>query len=68
MNRHRAARRIVTFVPENQLWTTEEPHRTRIAKGMAWAAATPRAETDLDELTVQARRSRILLGVHRSGR
>jgi hypothetical protein len=49
---------VVAVVPESQLWTTEEPHRTRIAKGMAWAAATPRAETDLDALAVQARRPR----------
>jgi hypothetical protein len=29
---------VVAVVPESQLWTTEEPHRTRIARGMAWAA------------------------------
>jgi len=49
---------VVAVVPESQLWTTEEPHRTRIAKGVAWAAATPPAETDLDELAAQARRPR----------
>lgn len=40
----------VAVVPESQLWTLEEPHRTGIAQGMAWAAATPAAETDLDAL------------------
>jgi hypothetical protein len=40
----------VALVPESQLWTLEEPHRTAIAKGLAWAAKTPPAETDLDEL------------------
>lgn len=40
----------VAIVPESQLWTLEEPHRSAIAKGMAWAAKTPPAETDLDTL------------------
>ena len=40
----------VAMVPESQLWTLREPDRSAIARGMAWAAATPRAETDLDEL------------------
>src|SRR6185295_3964936 len=39
----------VAMVPENQLWTLEEPHRTAIAEGLAWAAKTPTAETDVDE-------------------
>lgn len=39
----------VAMVPESQLWTLEEPHRTAIAEGLAWAAKTPAAETDLDE-------------------
>ena len=34
----------VAMVPESQLWTLEEPHRSRIARGLAWAAQTePRA-------------------------
>ena len=49
---------VVAVVPESQLWTTEEPHRTRIAKGIAWAGATPPSETDLDKLAVQAGRPR----------
>lgn len=44
----------VALVPESQLWTLEEPHRTAIAKGLAWAAKTPPAETDLDELVQRA--------------
>jgi hypothetical protein len=39
----------VTVVPESQLWTLEEPHRTAIAEGLAWAAKTPVAATDVDE-------------------
>jgi hypothetical protein len=36
--------RAVAMVPESQLWTLEEPHRSRIARGLAWAAHTePRA-------------------------
>lgn len=54
----------VAIVPESQLWTLEEPHRSTIAKGMAWAARTAPAETDLDSLEVpqapaaKARKSR----------
>ena len=29
----------VVVVPEHQLWTVQEPHRTAIARGMAHAAA-----------------------------
>lgn len=48
----------VALVPESQLWTLEEPHRTLISKGLAWAAETPAAETDLDELVQQAAKRR----------
>jgi hypothetical protein len=27
-------------VPESQLWTLKEPHRSRIRRGLAWAATT----------------------------
>ena len=40
----------VAMVPERQLWTLEEPHRSRIERGLAWAADTPPRETDLDSL------------------
>ena len=40
----------VAMVPENQLWTLEEPHRSRIARGLAWAAATKPQETEIDAL------------------
>jgi hypothetical protein len=48
----------VAMVPESQLWMLEEPHRSRIAQGLAWAAKTPRAETDLEELEKRAMRAR----------
>lgn len=52
----------VAMVPENQLWTLEEPHRSRIERGLAWAAATTPEETDVDGLvkgrTKQVRRTR----------
>ncbi len=36
----------VAVVPESQLWTLEEPHRSRIRRGLAWAATTtPAART-----------------------
>ena len=40
----------VAVIPESQLWTLQEPHRSAIERGMAWAAENPPAETDLDEL------------------
>jgi hypothetical protein len=40
----------VAIVPESQLWTIEEPHRSRIARGLAWASGTAPAETDVDVL------------------
>lgn len=52
----------VAMVPERHLWTTREPHRSRIAEGMEWAARTRPAETDLDALERRARQTR------RSGR
>lgn len=42
--------RAVAMVPESQLWTLQEPHRTRIAKGLAWAAQTEPRESDPDSL------------------
>ena len=40
----------VAMVPESQLWTLQEPHRSRIARGLAWAAETAPQETDMDVL------------------
>jgi hypothetical protein len=40
----------VAMVPENQLWTLEEPHRSRIERGLAWAAVNKPQETDLEDL------------------
>jgi hypothetical protein len=48
----------VALVPESQLWMLEEPHRSAIARGLAWAAETPPAETDLDELVERAMKKR----------
>jgi len=48
----------VAVVPESQLWTLEEPHRSQIARGLTWAAGTPAKETDLDVLTKRAGRRR----------
>ncbi len=44
----------VAMVPESQLWTLEEPNRSRIERGLAWAAQTEPRETDLDSLAKQA--------------
>jgi len=40
----------VALVPESQLWTLSEPARSRIARGLAWAARTESRESDLDAL------------------
>jgi hypothetical protein len=40
----------VAMVPESQLWTLEEPHRSRIARGLAWAADSKAEETEVDAL------------------
>jgi len=40
----------VAMVPENQLWTLAEPDRSRIERGLNWAAKTTPAETDLNAL------------------
>ncbi len=40
----------VAMVPESQLWTLQEPNRSRIARGLAWAAETAPEETDMDAL------------------
>jgi hypothetical protein len=46
----------VAMVPESQLWTLAEPDRSRIARGLEWAAKTPPRETDLNKLAARARR------------
>jgi hypothetical protein len=43
----------VAVVPESQLWTLEEPHRSRIDRGLTWAAETEPRETDVDSLLKQ---------------
>jgi hypothetical protein len=41
----------VAMVPESQLWTAEEPDRSRIARGLAWAATTAPKESDPNSLS-----------------
>ena len=41
----------VAMVPEHQLWTLKEPDRSRIERGLAWAAANKPQETDLVNLS-----------------
>lgn len=40
----------VALVPESQLWTLMEPDRSRIERGLAWAAEAPPQETNIDAL------------------
>lgn len=46
----------VVDVPESQLWTLREPHKSRIERGLAWAAETPSRETDVAALIARAKR------------
>jgi chromosomal replication initiation ATPase DnaA len=46
----------VVSVPESQLWTLSEPHKSRIERGLEWAAKTPAKETDVAALVAKARR------------
>jgi hypothetical protein len=48
----------VAVVPESQLWTLEAPQRSRIERGLAWAAETRPAETDVGVLLKRQKRSR----------
>ena len=45
----------VAMVPESQLWTLEEPHRSRIARGLRWAAETRPEPTEIDALVRRTR-------------
>jgi len=40
----------VAMVPETQLWTLEEPGRSRIERGLTWAAVNAPQETDVEDL------------------
>jgi hypothetical protein len=46
----------VVDVPESQLWTLREPDKSRIERGLAWAAESPPKETDLKVLVSKATR------------
>ena len=46
----------VVDVPESQLWTLTEPHKSRIERGLAWAKRTPPKETDVAALISRAKR------------
>ena len=40
----------VAVVPESQLWTLQEPDRSRIARGLTWASTVAPKESDLESL------------------
>jgi hypothetical protein len=46
----------VAVVPESQLWTLREPDRSRVARGLDWAATVGPKETDVDGLRTRAPR------------
>ena len=47
----------VAVIPESQLWTLEEPHLSRIKRGLAWASTTTPDESDIDALVAQGSRA-----------
>ena len=47
----------VAMVPESQLWVLEEPHRSRIERGLSWAAAHEPRETNVDHLVRRSKRA-----------
>ncbi len=44
----------VAMVPESQLWTTQEPERSRTGRGLQWAATSPPKATSLRALATLA--------------
>jgi hypothetical protein len=46
----------VVDVPESQLWTLSEPHKSRIERGLEWAAKNPARETNMTSLVTKAKR------------
>ena len=42
--------RAVAIVPETQIWTVQEPHRSWIARGLDWAARNAPRESDPERL------------------
>lgn len=46
--------RPVVLVPESQLWTLEEPHRSAIARGLAWAGRNAPRDSDPAALLKEA--------------
>ena len=50
--------RPVAVVPESQLWTLEEPARSSIVRGLAWAGRTPARESDPAALLKELARRR----------
>jgi hypothetical protein len=46
----------VVDIPESQLWTLRAPHKARIERGLAWAAATPAKETAVAAIVARAKR------------
>lgn len=58
VERHKDGRIVLTavaLVPASRLWTLDEPHRSRIARGLAWAAETRPEETEIDALVKRPR-------------
>ncbi|MBI5379832.1 MAG: hypothetical protein HZA23_06715 [Nitrospirae bacterium] len=55
---HRADGTIVLMpaavVPESQLWTLQEPHRSRIARALEWAAKHPPRKSSMRVLLAKA--------------
>lgn len=65
---HRGGTIILTAVavPKTQRWTLEEPHRSRIRRGLAWASTATPVESGVDDFVAQsAKAARRLRGRRR---
>jgi hypothetical protein len=69
LERFKDGRLVLTaavLVPETQIWTLTEPHRSRIARGLAWAGETQPQETNIDTLLKRRPKGAGRGRVHRS--
>jgi hypothetical protein len=46
----------INDVPEHQRWMLKEPHKSRIERGLAWAATTETRATNVTELLKRVRK------------
>ena len=48
--------RTAQVIPDNEMWLREEPTKSELEAGLAWANETPAEATDLDRFETDIRR------------